>query len=194
MAIIKIDYFDNNSIKDAIKQIQQIEQKFQKNTKELFIVKCLLWIRDKANNYLSEIPMDGEVLSDIRAKWQIESISKTKKRLVNYSNKATFVEFGVGIVAEKNPHPQAVVEGYEYNKPSNSKHSDGKWTFNARDKQYAIDLKEGYFGIYQRENSGKIVAVTKGSPANLFLYNAGMDLLSSGIYRELWHQAVKETI
>lgn len=193
MAKIEIN-FDVSSIKTAIKQIRDIKKKMKKQIPDLFVTKCLEWIRDRANYYLWNIEMDADVIMDIQSGWSINNVGKNTKQLLNTSTKAVFVEFGVGIVGEREPHPQSGVEGYEYNQDSRFKHSDGRWFFDVHDKQYAIDLKEGFFSVYQRENSGKIVAVTKGSPANLFLYNAGMDLLSTGAYLNIWKQVLKETL
>lgn len=193
MSTIKIN-FDLKSLKRAIKQVDEINRKFKKNICPTFIKKCLIWIKDRANTYLQNINMDGEIITDIQNSWSIEAISNNVMRLVNTSRKAVFVEFGVGVVGQQNSHPEANGQSYEYNKPSRFKHSDGRWYFNAQHKQYAIDLNEGYFAIYQRENSGKIVAVTKGSPANLYLYNSAMDLLSTGTHQTLWAETLKETI
>lgn len=193
MAKIKIN-FDKKSIQDAIKQLKDIKKKMRKDVPSLFVTRCLEWIRDRANNYLWNIEMDGEILSDIQSHWAIEDVSENVKRLVNTSKKAVFVEFGVGSVGQRESHPEADTEGYIYNKPSKYKHSDGRWYFNVKHKQYAIDLNEGYFSVYQRENSGKIMAVTKGSPANLYLYNAGMDLVSTGAYQDIWNKVLNDTI
>ena len=193
MAKIEIN-FDTKSIEKAINQIKQIKKKLYTEIKDLFLTKCLEWVRDRANFYLSNIPMDNDVITTIQGAWDIKNVTRNVKMLYNTSQPATFVEFGVGIVGQQHEHPEASKEGYEYNKPSRYKHSDGKWVFNSSHKEYAIDLNEGYFGVYQRENSGKTVVVTKGSPANLYLYNAGMDLLSSGEYHRLWKETLKEKL
>lgn len=193
MAIINIS-LDAKSFEGAIKQVNSIYKKMVTKVPSVFIDKSLEWVKNRANRYLSEIEMDGEIISDIQGSWDIEKVSKNVKRLVNTSRKAVFVEFGVGRIGKENPHPQSYEENYEYDKPTRYKHSDGRWVFDARHKQYAIDLNEGYFGIYQRENSGKIVAITKGSPANLYLYNAMMDFISEGAYKMLWGETLVEVL
>lgn len=191
MATIKIN-LDVKSINKAIKQVEEIQRKLKEQVPSLFIDKALTWIKDRANFYLSTLPMDSEITGDIQDSWTIERVTNNLKRLVNSSRKAVFVEFGVGIVGQQQEHPNANMENYEYNIPTRYKHSDGRWVFNAKGK--AIDLKEGYFQVYTRENSGKTVAVTKGSPANLYLYNAGMDLLNTGAYQQLWIETLNELL
>lgn len=193
MATIKIN-LDVKSINKAIKQVEEIQRKLKEQVPSLFIDKALTWIKDRANFYLSTLPMDSEITGDIQESWTIERVTNNLKRLVNSSRKAVFVEFGVGIVGQQQEHPQATKENYEYNIPTRYKHSDGKWVFSAKHKQYAIDLNEGYFQLLERENSGKIVAITKGSPANLYLYNAGMDLLNTGAYQQLWVETLNELL
>lgn len=193
MAKININ-FDAKSIKEAIQQVQTIKKKMQDEVPGKFINKCLEWVMNRANQYLSSISMDSEIISDIQGKWIIEKVSNNAMRLVNTSDKAVYVEFGVGRVGERNSHPQANIEGYQYDMPSKYKKADGSWAFDAQHKQYAIDLNEGYYVMYNKENSNRATVLTKGSPANLYLYNAGMDLVTSGAYKTIWQETLKETI
>lgn len=166
----------------------------------VFLEKCAKWIREEADNNLSRIPMDYEVISLIQKNWVTSPVVGNKITLSNVANYgagknvAVFVEFGVGSVGQSKAHEMADETNYEYNVPSRYKHSDGKWTFNAHHQQYAIDLNKGYYYIYQRENSGQITAVTKGSPANMFLFKAVKAFETSGIYQQLWEQACAEVI
>ena len=193
MATIKIN-LDVKSINNAIRQVEEIQRKLKDKVPSVFIDKALTWIKDRANYYLANIQMDGEVITNIQNAWSIERVTSNLKRLVNSSQKAVFVEFGVGSVGKESSHPQASKEGYEYNVQTKYKQADGTWVFDAKHKQYAIDLNEGYFSLFQKESNGRVTAITKGSPANLYLYNAGMDLLSSGAYQELWVQTLNEVI
>ena len=185
--------FDVKSIKQAIKEIQAVKKKMQKEVPKLFISKCLVWVENRANNYLNGINMDGEVLSDIQSNWNRKVVGNIGT-LTNTSEKAVYVEFGVGRIAQRNPHPQANTENYEYNVQSNSKKPDGSWIFDAQHKQYAIDLQEGYYVMFKAENANRAKVKTKGSPANLYLYNAMMDLISSGAYKTLWQETLTELI
>ena len=77
--------------------------------------------------------------------------------------------------------------GYEYNVPSTSKDISGQWAFKL-DEQKGIDLVAGYYR--QKEN----VILTKGSPANMYLYNAMLDFISSGMYKTIWNQVLEEQL
>lgn len=189
MATIKIN-FDTKSIRQAIKDIENIKKKFQKEIPDLFVTKCLEWVRDRATNfYLPNIRMSSKIIGDISTSWRIEKVSSTIKRLVNDSDKAVFVEFGVGIIGEKTPHPNAInnMPAYEYNVQTNKKDKYGRWRFRVNDNN-DIDLVEGNYE--QEEN----LITTSGSPANLYLYNAAMDLISSGVYKTLWQETLKLTV
>ena len=185
--------FDTKSLQRAMQEIRKIQWKLIKQIPNAFIERCLKWVKTRANSYLSYTPMSVEVTQDIKDSWHIE-IKNNVGKLTNDSNKAVFVEFGVGMVGQSHPHPKASEENYEYNVKTNYKHSDGKWVFNAEDKENGIDLNQGYFYIYQRENSGKVVALTKGSPSNMYLYNAMMDLLTTGIYKIIWKEVLDKEL
>lgn len=183
MATIKIN-LDAKSFKNAIKEIQAIQDKLKTEVPSLFIDKCLGWIQDKANQYLSQVQMSGNIIADIQGSWNIEPVNSNLKRLVNTSEKAVFVEFGVGSVGQTTPHPNSNETGYEYNIDNGKKDIEGRWHFKA-DSNYDVDLVVGH---YTQENDW---VTTKGSPANLYLYNAAMDLISTGIYKQLWLEAMK---
>lgn len=191
---------DKKSINNAIKQIKAVKKKIQKDLPTVYLQKCVEWIKNEANNNLAQIPMDYEITSLIAKSWIVSPVVGNRITLSNIAeigngkNVAVFVEFGVGSVGKSNAHDSADEANYEYNVPSRYKHADGKWTFNATHQQYAIDLNKGYYYIYQRENSGKITAVTKGSPANMYLFKAMKTFETSGIYKKIWEQACAEVI
>lgn len=191
---------DKKSIENAIKQIKAVQKKVQTDLPRVFLQKCVEWIKNEANNNLSQIPMDYEIISLIQKSWTISPIVGNSITLSNTAevergkNVAVFVEFGVGSVGQSKAHDRADEANYEYDVPSRYKHADGKWTFNAHHQQYAIDLNKGYYYIYQRQNSGQITAVTKGSPANMFLFKAMKTFETSGIYQKLWEEACAEVI
>ncbi|MGN0960780.1 MAG: hypothetical protein ACI4PF_01110 [Christensenellales bacterium] len=193
MATININ-FDTKSIKQAIKQVQNIKKKLSSETIKVFLTKCLDWVKNRANEKLSNIQMDNRVIGDIQTNWNIEQVNQYKMRLVNTSDKAVYVEFGVGKVAEDSPHPKALDNNppYEYNINSGKKDKDGTWRFTL-DEERGIDLVGEFYDITIRKN-GKRTVDTFGSPANLYLYNAAMDLISTGIYKEFWSMSLKQTI
>ena len=185
MAKIYIN-FDKKSISNAIKQIQQVKKTLQNETTTVFLTRCLNWIRTRANEYLDMFNIDQRTISDIKSNWEANVVGNVGT-LINKSYKAVFVEFGVGAIGATSPHPNAPHENYEYNVPSDKKDRDGKWRFKV-DEDYGVDLIAGYYS--KKENT----ITTSGSPSTLYLYNAMMDLISSGIYKTLWKEALKQTI
>ena len=189
MATIEIN-FDVKSIRQAIKDIEKIKRKFKKDIPNLFLDKCLEWIMIRANEfYLPNIKMSSKIIGDISTRWRIERINSSSKRLVNDSDKAVFVEFGVGIVGETKPHPNSSksIPKYEYNIKTNRKDKYGQWRFRVKENS-DIDLVDGN---YFQEND---LITTSGSPANLYLYNAAMDLVSTGAYKQIWQETLKMTV
>ena len=185
MAIININ-FDKKSIQNAIKQVEQIKKKMNTEVPTAFLRRCLNWVQVRANEYLSSFNIDPKTTNDIKSKWETD-ITGSIGKLTNTSDKAVFIEFGVGRIGDVASHPNANSAGYEYNKPSANKDGYGKWRFKL-DDQYGIDLVAGYYS-----QKGDTIT-TAGSPATLYLYNAMMDLISSGVYKQFWQQALKETI
>lgn len=186
MAKIKIN-FDKKSIQEAIKQLKDIKKKMQKDVPSLFVTRCLEWIRDRANEYLSNIDMSGAIISNIQSSWEIQPITNNSMKLVNSSNKAVFVEFGVGKVGQSQSHPNAGVENYEYNVESGKKDKYGRWRFRVNES-LGVDLVVGNY-----TQDGETIT-TMGSPSTLYLYNAGMDLMSTGVYKDIWNKVLNDTI
>lgn len=182
--------FDVKSIKNAIKEVKEIQSKMQKEVPQSYLKKCLEWVRLKADDYLHTLYIEPEIIDYIASSWEI-SINGNIGTLVNTSNKAVYLEFGVGKEAQQNPHPNSSMEGYEYNIDSGKKDYKGRWRFTLSDYQ-PIDLIGGYYDESIRGN--KSLITTQGSPANLYLYNAMMDLISSGAYKTLWQETLAELI
>lgn len=189
MAKIEIN-FDTKSIRNAINQVREIKKKMLTEIPDRFLTKCLEWVQDRANNvYLPSLNISSKVLGDIFAGWNIERVNESTKRLVNDSDNAVFIEFGVGVVGEQNPHPNAkdTNPNYEYNVDSGKKDKYNQWRFRVNENG-SIDLVDGYY-----TKQGDLVTTT-GSPANLYLYNAAMDLISTGGYEMLWKETLNEIL
>ena len=182
--------FDVKSINNAIKEVQKIQKTMQKEVPQTFILKCLDWVMNKANDYLNSFYMSSDIITDIQTRWE-KSVIGNVGTLTNTSDKAVYVEFGVGIVGQGNPHPNSSVSGYEYNVASGKKDASGKWRFKL-DEEQGVDLNVGYYTT-RNGGDGKLIT-TQGSPANLYLYNAMMDLISSGAYKTLWRATLAELI
>ena len=184
--IININY-DEKSLQETIKRLELINHKLKNIIPPIYLDRCLDYVIARANEYLDNYIIDRTITSDIQTHWNKMSISKNKVKLVNYSDKAVFIEFGVGRVGAVAQHPNSSQTGYQYNIPSKSKDRSGQWAFSLDDKN-GIDLVAGYYR--QKEN----VVITKGSPANMYLYNAMLDLVSSGMYKVIWDKVLEEQL
>ena len=179
---------DTKSIKQALKQMQKIEKKFKDNTiVKKYLNKSADYIITMANQYLSNVNIDGAIISDIQNSWVKSNIIGNTLTITNTSEKAVYLEFGIGIIGQGQPHPNASVEGYEYNVNSGKKDYAGRWRFRL-DEKSQLDIISGYY-----ENSNNLIT-TKGYPAVLYLYNAIMDFRSSGAYKLLWQQTLEEEL
>ena len=179
--------YDIKSLEKTMQRIELIKKKFDTIIPTLFLDRCLDYIISRANEYLDNYVIDKSITSDIQTHWRKETISKNTVRLINDSDKAVFIEFGVGRVGAVAQHPNSAQTGYEYNVPSTSKDISGQWAFKL-DEQKGIDLVAGYYK--QKDNT----ILTKGSPANMYLYNAMLDLISSGMYKTIWNQVLEEQL
>ena len=183
---------DTRSVKQAIKEINKVQKKLSKQVPKVYLTKCIDYIVAKANEYLMQVNMDNSIIADIQTHWTIEHIGNNQIRLVNNSDKAVFVEFGVGMIGQQNAHPNSYATNYEYNIPTRAKNSAGYWAFEV-DKEKGVDLVANYYRVRQKK-SGTDVAITKGSPANLYLYNAIMDFQTTGAYKKLWQETLEQTL
>lgn len=184
--IININY-DEKSLQKAIDRIELIKKKFKTIIPTLFLDRCLDYVISRANEYLDNYVIDKSITSDIQTHWRKETLSTNRVRLVNDSDKAVFIEFGVGRIGAVAQHPNSNQTGYEYNIPTRAKDSAGQWAFKL-DEQQGIDLVTGYY-----KQKGDVV-ITKGSPANMYLYNAMLDLISSGMHKIIWNKVLEEQL
>lgn len=117
---IKIDAFDTGTIQMAKKQLQKFKKKIQ-NINTLFIKNSLEWIKNRANEYLDERVYAYPNSANIKASWDIQQVKaeiggEICFQLINTNDKATYVEFGTGIVGMFDAHPIASEVNYEYDK------------------------------------------------------------------------------
>lgn len=108
---------NSKSVKNAIKQIEELQKKLPKINEE-FVIESLEYVKNKANNKL-RASSQYMGTTDITEKWEINKLLSTSKKIVSYelrntSDFSAVVEFGTGIVGGNSPHPMASVSGYEY--------------------------------------------------------------------------------
>lgn len=188
--------YSKQSIDKAIKQIEEYSKHLVKLIPK-FLERCADRLIELANNSLDQraADIDSGVLSLIRAGWEIEKGSATdyenSVKLVNKSDKATYIEFGVGQVGAENQPNIASQVGYDYNRPTKYKKLDeqsGKmdWWFRAKDGE--VDIAPKYI-LAKSENTGGIK--TAGQPATMFLFNAFMDFVEIKAYVPIWNELIK---
>lgn len=184
------------SIDKAIKEVE----KYRKHLVKLFpkfLERCADRLIEIANNSLDQraSDIDSEVLATIKAGWEAQKPIQTTNgcsiKLINNSDKATYIEFGVGEVGGQSENASVGRNaGYEYNLASKAKTTDKKtgqtvWWFKADGN--SIDIAKDR-RLYESE-SGWIK--TAGQPATMFLFNAFMDFVESEAYLPIWNELAK---
>lgn len=157
------------SIQEAIEKLKKAKYQSTKGTliKEYLEFVCE-WVINRANWYIDNADIGENVKIDIRNGWEYE-VSLEGAKIINRTDQAVFVEFGVGIIGQSNKHANSTTEGYEYNKPSRYKNRDNSWIF-AVDSDIDIDIQSKYI-INRTENTVR----TQGSPSVMYAYNAIVD-------------------
>ena len=117
---------NKKSIEQAKKQLLYIKKILPQMTRD-FLEEVAIWVIDRANYHLNNSDIGENVKIDIRNGWEYDFTDKGIK-ITNRTQKAVFVEFGVGIVGQGDPHPNSSTEGYEYNVDSPYKDKKGKRT------------------------------------------------------------------
>ena len=168
---------NKQSIKNAIKRINAIKKTVPTIQQE-FLMSVAHWVTNRANDYINLSDIGSLVKDEIKGGWEYES-TESGVKIVNRTQKAVFVEFGVGIVGQSQAHPKASAEGYEYNQESPYKTADGTWYFWTNSNELDLPLSamtdiRGYDD--HRGKSGKrIMFGTQGAKGVWYAYNAIVD-------------------
>ena len=187
---INIDLSKPKTVRDAIKALENAKKLLVDKVVEEMVFECCKAIQMRANAYVEVADLGDNVKSDIQSGWRIW---KTRKgyTLSNVSDKSHFVEFGVGVVGEMNPHPDADTAGYEYDVESDSKGTDGTWAFftNKEDLDLPTSalLAHNWYRQTDTDKRNRLLIFTKGTPATMFLHNAILDFIESGEALRIWN-------
>lgn len=142
-----------------------------------FLIQVAHWVTEKANNYINLSDIGSLVKDQIKSGWEYEQTSNGVK-IINRTEKAVYVEFGVGVVGQTQSHPNASAEGYEYNMESPYKSADGSWSFwlNSNERDLPMSAFED-FGTYDDHRKGgkRMVVTTRGAKGVWYAYNAIVD-------------------
>lgn len=148
------------------------------------------FIIERANKYISDTDLGSIVKNQLKTSWHHEKTANGIK-IINNANVekkvdnitqtvpiAILVEYGVGIVGEQNPHPNAEQSNYEYNAYSKRKNEDYSWSFwlnsNERDLPMNAFTDFGTFDDH-RQGGKRMVVTTFGAKGVWYAYNALVD-------------------
>lgn len=167
---------NRKSIEQAKKQLLYIKKVLPQMQKD-FLEDVAIWLINRANTHLNNSDIGENVKIDIRNGWEYD-FTPTGIKITNRTEQAVFVEFGVGVVGQGNAHPQASVEGYEYNMPSPYKyackhHDEDTWRFTKQSTE-DVDLPKGSYETWQM-GSGALKIITRGTKGVWYAYNAIVD-------------------
>lgn len=169
------------SIQEAIKKLQFAKKQMKGNMMKDFLEDVCMWIINRANMYLDNSDIGEFVKADIKNGWEYEFTDDGAK-LINRTEKAVFVEFGVGVIGETDPHPNASAEGYEYNVENPSKSADGSWSFFTNTNELdlptnALLAHNWYNDMRGRggESGKRLFVMTRGTQGVMYAYNAVVD-------------------
>lgn len=188
---IKIDINNTKSIDRAIQQLENASNQISSVMFKEFLSRCCVKISQLANENLRNIDVGVNVKSDIENSWLVTVDNNGTAILSNRAEKAVYVEFGVGIVGESEPHPNASKTGWEYNKDSIYKKADGSWIFyqNAKDLDLpSIALDDRIIFNEPDKNSERMLIKTRGAVGSWFVYNAIVEFASSGCAEQIWEE------
>ncbi len=187
------------SINNAIKQIEKVKKLYSEQMVPDLLKSCAEWLKNRANELLALSDIGSNVKTEIMSSWNIIENGKTVS-LINTSEKAVFVEFGVGIVGQEKPHKNASKTSYKYNLPSPAKDDNGTWHFytNVED----LDLPDSalvdnshFFQPKTRKDGSvyrnRVYVETRGAVGVMYAYNALVNLHDYGV-NEVWKEIKKK--
>lgn len=185
MKIINV-YLNSTSINNAINKLKQTQVELDTMLDE-FLEECCKWFINRANIYVKTGHRGSNVEKDIMASWTY-AVSGGSALITNHSDKACFVEFGVGLLGQQNPHPNAEITNYEYNKDTGRKfksyNGEDWWIFKLQDEEDLDLYPEDYLFKYARSG---LYFVTKGSWGAMFSHRALVDMvIQPKVIRNLW--------
>ena len=131
---------NKKSIDQAIQKLNTAKKQLQNEMLDELLQECYDYFTMRANYYIMQSTVGDDVVSSILNGWKLTKHAKGIS-IENTSNKAVFVEFGVGIVGEQNSHPNAnqIGNNWQYNIPTPYKragkyHDENTWRFYAMGK------------------------------------------------------------
>ena len=179
---------NEKSIKETISRLNKIKKDYAVAYED-FLEDVALWLINKANENLDMSDIGDNVKQDIKNSWEYDRTA-TGIKITNRSDKAVFVEFGVGMIGAQQPHQNANANGYAYGIGKKIR-DDGTWIFNPK-SEADIDIQSQY--LVQGLEEGHTTAVTRGQPAVMYAYNAIVDIKVGKTLQNLWEKNRKRNL
>ena len=146
-----------------------------------FLEDVAVWVINRANFHINKSDVGELVKLEIRNGWEY-NFTNEGVLIRNSTDKAVFVEFGVGVVGQAKAHPNASAQSYEYNVDSGKKSTDGSWTFFTNEQeldlpQSALEEKYTYKNPRGKKGEGgnRLLVRTHGTQGVWYAYNAIVD-------------------
>ena len=189
--------YSTKSIDEALKQIEEYQKRLN-NLIPSFLRNCAQKVQDIASEKLRLVGLGANIEAEILANWHIDDSDKTRVILENTSQKASYVEFGVGQVGAENPHPVSGEQAYQYNMSSphkwnNPYSGETQWYISFHSME-DIDLAETYYEPLTEPkyvNRRHKYIRTSGQSATMFLFNAMQDFIDEEMYVDIAKQLLK---
>lgn len=164
---------NQKSIQEAKRQLLQVKKVLPLMTRD-FLEDVAMWVIDRANLHLNNSDIGENVKIDIRNGW-VYNFTPTGIQITNSTEKAVFVEFGVGIVGQGQAHPQALAEGYDYNVDSKYKDRKGTGTWVFKSTLMDLDVPKDSVEFAYNAIGNDYAIVTRGTKGVWYAYNAIVD-------------------
>ena len=159
--------FDSVSIKNAIEEIHELRDNLSNALSELARFITEEKGVEFAKMQIVQFPAvdTGELLNSIAGTYDRE---KHSGKIYSGAYYAVYVEFGTGIIGDSNPHPEAKVNGWEYDING---HKENGWFYPEKDGP-----ESNAWSPEGRKAAGVKLKWTMGMPARPFMYNTLRDL------------------
>ena len=180
---------NKKSIQNTIKLLNQQKKILNEKAIPEFMENAAKWIQDEANKKLASSDVGSDVKKWISNAWTTEWVGKNHLKLINYSWKACYVEFGVGIIGETTQHPNSDKTNWEYNLETGKKDVEGGWIFEVKDSN-KLDIPQDAI-LDETYLDDNLIVYTKGSQGVWFLFNA-MEDFKLRRAQSLWEEIKKK--
>lgn len=185
---LTVDLLNEKSIDRVIRKIQS----FQKSIDDIvydFCNKAARAITRRVYVNLMKLDLSSETIDAIDAGWEIEIVDGVFT-LKNTEEHSTYLEFGTGYVGEQHPHDMAAENGWEYNIKNRAWN---KWFAFKYPHNGVIDIAGSEYYVYNsREDNprarGAVKIYTRGTSAQMFVYNAVKDFCESDEPQKIWKE------